>query len=179
MKEDSLRGPRLIIDDSKRAVVHQPKVDESKRVAFYHPISEGLPLRDCDVDLEKRSLSIDEMDAKGAVDVEKRSAPNNSFESSNASSPGSSTASTNRQSYDYNFDDDASVASTFTYGTVDTYGTTATSESVQSIISRLQSETDRRRRRLERRRYARGAKGARKPRKPADPLKGITVEIRE
>mmetsp|Transcript_9526 Transcript_9526/g.6660 ORF Transcript_9526/g.6660 Transcript_9526/m.6660 type:complete len:83 (+) Transcript_9526:52-300(+) len=81
--------------------------------------------------------------------------------------------------YDFNqFDDDEySVVSTYTYGTVDT---TATSESVHSIISRLQSETDRRRRRLMRRRKARGEVVSQpKPVKQADPLRGITVEIRE
>lgn len=59
------------------------------------------------------------------------------------------------------YDDGASVASsysTMTYTTYNTYDTSATSESVHSIIDRLQSETNRRRRRLRRRLKARGVK---------------------
>jgi len=59
------------------------------------------------------------------------------------------------------YDDGASVASsysTMTYTTYNTYDTSATTESVHSIIDRLQSETSRRRRRLRRRLKARGVK---------------------
>ena len=74
-------------------------------------------------------------------------------------------------------DDNYSVSSAYTYGTVDT---TASSESVHSIISRLQSETDRRRRRLMRRKYARAGRSLNSIEKPKseDPLNGLTVEIR-
>lgn len=167
---------------TRRVAFYKPKVDESKRVAFYSPISEGLPLRECSVLPEERTLSMDENDTK-IIDVDKRQGSNGSFESS---TPTASTVSTSnssgRPAFDLNqFDDDDddnySVTSTYTYGTVDT---TATSESVHSIISRLQSETERRRRRLLRRRCARGQSSAKsRPVKPEDPLKGITVEIRE
>ncbi len=168
---------------TRRVAFYQPKVDESKRIAFYSPISEGLPLRECSVLPEERALSMDENDTK-ILDIEKRQeGSNGSFESS---SPTASTVSTNNSfgrpafdlsPFDEDDDDNYSVTSTYTYGTVDT---TATSESVHSIISRLQSETDRRRRRLMRRRSARGQSSAKsKPVKPEDPIKGITVEIRE
>ncbi len=148
------------------------------KASIYRPISEGMPLAD-DVDqggiLERRALSVEDSDSK--TDNERRHSPDTSFESSVPSSTGSSYA--HRPMYDCNnYDDDEySVASTYTYGTVDT---TATSESVHSIISRLQSETDRRRRRLMRRRSARGVKVTQKKTvKQADPLSGITVEVRE
>ena len=162
MKDDIFR----VDSNDKRVGFHdQPKYDENKRVAFYRPIAEGSPLGDGGLEVEKRSLSSDENDDK--VEVEKRSAPTSSFESSNPSLAGSNQ---------YDDDDESSVTSAYTYATVDT---TATSESVQSIIQRLTSETDRRRRRLMRRRSARNGKTYRKPVKPEDPLKGITVEIRE
>lgn len=159
-------GNRRNSTDDKKVCFRDSTVDESKRVAFYHPISEGLPLRDVE---EKRSMSQDENDVK-TDEVEKRC--------SSSVDTGNSSA---RHVFDFHQldeddDDNYSVASTYTYNTVDT---SATNESVQSIISRLQSETDRRRRRIMRRRCARTGKRPMKPMKPEDPLRGITVEIRE
>lgn len=182
MKDKAVRTPSNIR-------FNQIKVDESKRVAFYTPISEGLPLRDCTHNVEQRSPSSDEEVQK--INTEKRGVFNSSFESSTSTLLNSSSNSvpttmstsshgSSRQVFDFSHiedDDSYSVTSAYTYNTVET---NATTESVQSIISRLQSETDRRRRRLMRRRYARGGKNHRlKQSKPEDVLHGITVEIRE
>ena len=186
MKDNFVR-----VSSSHMRYNNHSKVDESKRVAFYTPISEGLPLRDCTPDFEARSPCSEEEKEERKTNIEKRGMPNSSFESftstlnnsSTSSLPTTASSSSNgsgRQVFDFSHiddDDSYSVTSAYTYNTV---ATNATTESVQSIISRLQSETDRRRRRLMRRRYARsGNKVQAKQVKPKDLLNGITVEVRE
>ncbi len=165
--------------------------NDFKSLAFYRPVTARMSMMECveesEEGLEIRALSLDEHDG-GKLDTEKRSGTpstssmDHSFE---ASSYIGSTSSSARHVFDFHTldegdddddDDDDDNYSVMTYNTVDT---SATNESVQSIIQRLQSETDRRRRRIMRRRWAKSGKKPMKPAKPEDPIRGITVEIRE
>lgn len=119
-----------------------------------------------EIGLERRSLSREEIERKNS-DSDERKSPESSFSENHG----------NHLEWD-----DMSYNSTYSHQSTYSQSTTASSESVHSIIERLHSETDRRRRRLMRRRAARGM-SARKNSLPSlsekDPLKGITVEVRE
>ena len=186
------------MSSSRRAVTpYQSKGNDNKRVAFYTPKSEGLPLRECTIIETAERRSFDENEEMDMIDnrveqtdLAERNGSNTSFENTRPSTaPSHSTGifdNAERPVFDLSQiedkkkeddDDNYSVSSAYTYGTVDT---TASSESVHSIISRLQSETDRRRRRLMRRKYARAGRSLNSIEKPKseDPLNGLTVEIR-
>jgi len=170
MKEEYFRNNKITEVTSQC----DDAVSTPKRVAFYQPISEISPFNDSTLLVEKRSQSTEE-DRKSS-DGDGRKSPD-SFaysRSSHQSYYSEPTLRRNMHDFDDDDEDNYSVASAYTYGTVDT---AATSESVQSIIDRLKSESARRRKRLMRRRA--GRTGVVPPVSPSDPLKGLAVEIRE
>ena len=120
-----------------------------------------------EIGLERRSLSRED-DERKASDSDERKSPESSF--------------SEHVGHHLEWDD-------MSYNSTYSQSTTASSESVHSIIERLHSETDRRRRRLMRRRSARGLRNravggtsslnSLPSLSEKDPLKGLTVEIRE
>lgn len=146
---------------NRKVSFQQINVDESKRIAFYSPVTKGLGfLRECDIVPEERCLPSHENNR--STDSGRRDNPTDTVEFSMQSNNQSTCTNIDlsRNNYDVNDtygvnddddDDNHSTTSAYTYASVDT---TATSESVQSIISMLQSETERRKRLLQRRRRA-------------------------